>query len=194
VEDRKCAQAIESAANQLVAAPAPSTVRFYLRNELVNLMTLIEMENSCNEALVDHLPPGICGRWHKVAMDLTCIPYHGEAANDPREIRRGKAKSGTTHFHCYATAYVIKKNKCITLALTYVESDDTLVQILERLMSRLKSLNVHLKRLYLDKEFYCVPVIRYFQTQQIIPAIIRGTRALLRGSKSYITTYTMHSE
>ena len=195
-------QAIESAANQLVDAPAPSTVRFYLRNELVNLMTLIEMENSCNEALVDHLPPGICGRCHKVAMDLTCVPYHGEAANDPKEIRRGKAKSGTTHFHCYATAYVIKKNKRITLALTYVESDDTLVQILERLMSRLKSLNVHLKRLYLDKEFYCVPVIGYFQTQHpnlgvIIPAIIRGkqggTRALLRGSKSYITTYTMRS-
>lgn len=195
-------QAIESAANQLVDAPAPSTVRFYLRNELVNLMTLIEMENNCNEALVDRLPPGIRGGWHKVAMDLTCIPYHGEAANDPKEIRRGKAKSGTTHFHCYATAYVIKKNKRITLALTYVESDDTLVQILERLMARLKSLNVHLKRLYLDKEFYCVPVIRYFQTQHpnleaIIPAIIRGkqggTRALLRGNKSYIATYTMHS-
>ena len=72
-------QAIESVANQLVDAPAPSTVRYYLRNELVNLMTLTEIENDCNEALVDHLPPGICGGWHKVAMDLTCIPYHGEA-------------------------------------------------------------------------------------------------------------------
>ena len=195
-------QAIESAANQLVDAPDPSTVRFYLRNELVNLMTLIEIENDCNEALVDHLPPGICGGWHKVAMDLTCIPYHGEAANDPKEIRRGKAKSGTTHFHCYATAYIIKKNKHITLALTYVKSDDTLIQILERLLTRLKSLNVHIKRLYLDKEFYCIPVIGYFQTQYpnlevIIPAIIRGkqggTRALLKGNKSYTTTYTMRS-
>ena len=195
-------QAIESAANQLEDAPDPSTVRYYLRNDLVNLMTLIEMENSCNETLVEHLPPGICGGYHKVAMDLTCIPYHGEAASDPKEIRRGKAKSGTTHFHCYATAYVIKKNKRITLALTYVKSDDTLVQILERLLTYLKSLKVHVKRLYLDKEFYCVSVINYFQTQYpslgvIIQAIIRGkeggTRALLKGSKSYITTYTMHS-
>ncbi|MHA2119051.1 MAG: ISH3 family transposase, partial [Candidatus Thorarchaeota archaeon] len=108
-------QAIESAANQLEDAPDPSTVRFYIRNELVNVMTLEALEDACNEALVDHLPPGICGGWHKVAMDLTSIPYHGEAANDPNEIRRGKAKSGTTHFHCYATAYVIKRNKRITL-------------------------------------------------------------------------------
>jgi len=33
-------QAIESAANQLESAPAPSTVRFYLRTELVNVTTL----------------------------------------------------------------------------------------------------------------------------------------------------------
>jgi hypothetical protein len=195
-------QAIESSANQLEDAPDTSTVRFYLRDKLVNIMTLVELEDACNKALVDHLPPKICGGWHKVAMDLTSIPYHGEAANDPKEIRRGKAKSGTTHFHCYATAYVIKKNKRITLALTYVESDDTLIQILERLLARLKSLDVHLKRLYLDKEFYCVPVIDYFQTQYpnlgvIIPAIIRGkqggTRALLKGNKSYSTNSTMRS-
>ena len=87
------AQAIESAANQLEDAPDPSTVRFYLRNELVNVMTLGALEDACNEALVDHLPPSICGGWHKAAMDLTSIPYHGEAAHDPKEIRRGKAKS-----------------------------------------------------------------------------------------------------
>ena len=195
-------QAIESAANQLEDAPDPSTVRFYLRDKLVNIMKLVELEDACNKALVDHLPPKICGGWHKVAMDLTSIPYHGEAANDPKEIRRGKAKSGTTHFHCYATAYVIKKNKRITLALTYVKSDDALIQILERLLARLKSLDIYLKRLYLDKEFYCVPVIDYFQTQHpnlgvVIPAIIRGkqggTRALLKGNKSYSTNYTMRS-
>lgn len=90
----------------------------------------------------------------------------------------------------------------MTLAVTYVESDDTLVQVLERLLSRLKSLDIGLKRLYLDKEFYCIPVIDYFQTQYpdlgvVIPAIIRGkeggTRALLKGNKSYTTTYTMRS-
>jgi hypothetical protein len=195
-------QAIESAANQLVDAPAPSTVRFHIRNELVDVTTLAALENDLNEALVSQLPPGIPKKHHKVAMDLTLIPYHGQAAVSSREICRGKAKSGTTHFHCYATAYVIKRNKRITLAFTYVLATDTLIDILERLFARLKQLSVGLRRLYLDKEFYCVSVINYFQTQHpqlevIIPAIIRGkeggTRALLRGSKSYCTTYTMQS-
>jgi hypothetical protein len=195
-------QAIESAANQLEDAPAPSTVRLYLRTELVNVTTLEELEAACNAVLVSHLPPRIRGGRHKVAIDLTFIPYHGEAAEDANEVRRSQAKSGTTHFHCYATAYVIKKNKRATLALTYVQADDTLIEVLERLLTRLQALKIALKRLYLDKQFYCVPVIRHFQTQHsnlevIIPVIIRGkqggTRALLRGHKSYRTTYTMRS-
>jgi putative transposase len=195
-------QAIESAANQLEGAPAPSTVRLYLRTELVNVMTLEMLEASCNKALVTQLPPSICGVRHKIAIDLTFIPYHGEAAQDPDEIRRGQAKSGTTHFHCYATAYVIKKNKRVTLALSYVQANDTLIQVLERLLKRLETLDVRVKRLYLDKQFYCVSVIRYFQTQHpalevVIPVIIRGkhggTRALLQGYKSYRTNYTMRS-
>ena len=88
------------------------------------------------------------------------------------------------------------------MALTYVQADDTLIEALERLLARLKALDVRLKRLYLDKQFYSVPVINHFQTQHpalevIIPVIIRGkqggTRALLRGRKSYRTTYTMRS-
>jgi len=195
-------QAIESAANQLKEAPDPSTVRLYLRTELLDVTTLEELEVACNVALVAQLPPRIRGGQHKAAIDLTFIPYHGDAAEDPNEIRRGKAKSGTTHFHCYATAYVIKKNKRITLAVTYVQADDTLIEVLERLLARLKALDVRLKRLYLDKQFYCVPVINYFQThypalEVIIPVIIRGkrggTRALLQGRKSHRTIYTMRS-
>lgn len=70
-------QAIESAANQLESAPAPSTVRFYLRTELVNVTTLEALEETCNEALIAHLPPRIRKGRHKVAIDLTLIPYHG---------------------------------------------------------------------------------------------------------------------
>jgi len=114
-------QAIESAAKKLEDAPASSTVRFHIRNGLVNVTTLGSLEDSLNACLVSQLPPGICGKWHKVAMDLTLIPYHGQAAVSSSEIRRGKAKLGTTHFHCYAIAYVIKKNKCITLAFTYAQ-------------------------------------------------------------------------
>jgi hypothetical protein len=195
-------QAIESAVNQLESTPDPSTIRLYLRTKLVKVTTLAALEAACNEALVSDLPPSIHKRQHKVAIDLTFIPYHGQAAQDPDEIRRGQAKSGTTHFHCYATAYVIKKNKRVTLALTYVQADDTLLEMLERLLSRLRTLPIGIKRLYLDKQFYTVAIIRHFQThcpdqEVIIPVVIRGkqggTRALLQGRRSYCTTYTMRS-
>jgi hypothetical protein len=191
-------QAIQSAVNQLESAPDPSGIRLYLRTELVEVTTLAALEAACNEALVAAIHKGR----HKVAIDLTFIPYHGQAAQDPNEIRRGQAKSGTTHFHCYATAYVIKKNKRVTLALTYVQADDTLVEVLERLLSRLRTLEIGIKCLYLDKQFYTVAVIRHFQTyypdqEVIMPLVIRGkqggTRALLQGRRSYYTTYTMRS-
>ncbi|MFQ5811720.1 MAG: ISH3 family transposase [Anaerolineae bacterium] len=194
-------QAIESAADQLKDAPDPSTVRLYLRTE-VNGTTLEALEQAGNDAVVAHLPPGIRGKRHQVAIDLTLIPYHGEAGRDPKEIRRAKAKSGTTHFHCYATAYVIKKHKRVTLAFTYVQAKETLIQVLERLFARLSALEVGLKRLYLDQQFYTVAVINYFKSRYphlevIVPVIIRGkqggTRALLKGRKSYRTIYTMRS-
>jgi len=195
-------QSIESAVKQLANAPDPSTVRLYLRTKLLRETPLTALEAACNQALTAQLPPNIHKGRHKIAIDLTFIPYHGQATQDPKEIRRGQAKSGTTHFHCYATAYVIKKSKRVTLALTYVQADDTLVEVLERLLSRLQALEIRIKRLYLDKQFYTVAVIRHFQTRYpdqevIIPVVIRGkqggTRALLQGRRGYYTTYTMCS-
>jgi len=111
---------------------------------------------------------------HKVAMDLVLIPYHGLPEEEADEIRRGKAKRGTIHFHCYATAYVIKRNKRITLAITYVRGNDTLVEILDRLLNRLGKMKIQYRSLLLDKEFYTVAVIRYLKknvSSFIIPVV-----------------------
>ena len=138
-----------------------------------------------------------------MAIDLTYIPYHGQAANDANEIRRGQAKSGTTHFHCYATAYIIRKNKRVTLAVCYARATQTMPEVLTSILQRLDQIDVGIKRVYLDKQFYNLAVIthlrrHYPQLNVIIPVIIRGryggTKALLKGRKSYQTTYyTMHS-
>ena len=75
-------------------------------------------------------------------------------------------------------------------------------EVLEWLLTRLNQIDVGIKRLYLDKQFYNVAVISHLPTHHpllsvIIPVIIRGkyggTRALVKGRKSYNTTYTMHS-
>jgi hypothetical protein len=59
---------------------------------------------------------------------------------------------------------------------------------------------VKVERLYLDRGFYSVPVIRWLMALKlpfIMPAIIRGktggTRALCNGRRSYQTPYTLSS-
>ncbi len=96
---------------------------------------------------------------------------------------------------------MIKRNKRITLAMTYVRGTDTLVEILERLLNRLGALKIRCRSLLLDKEFYTVAVIRYLKKKVssfIIPVVHRGrsggSRKLLVGNKSYKTTYTMTSQ
>jgi putative transposase len=193
---------IESACHETENSPSGNRVREQLEAGLPQkLEELRRLEAAFNEALAEHLPRSICKRSRQVAIDLVLIPYHGQPDKDEREIRRGRAKHGTTHFHCYASAYIILKNKRYTLALTYVWRDERLVAVLKRLLARLKTLNMRIKRLFLDREFYNVVVIRYLKAQHIwfvMPVIIRGkqggTRGLLRQQKkSGSTTYTMHS-
>jgi hypothetical protein len=193
---------IESACHETESSPSGNRVREQLEAALPQkLEELRTLEATFNEALAEHLPRSICKRTRQVAIDLVLIPYHGQPDKDEREIRRGPAKHGTTHFHCYASAYIILKNKRYTLALTYVWGDERLVAVLKRLLTRVKTLKIRIKRLFLDREFYNVRVIRYLKTQHIwfvMPVIIRGkqggTRGLLRKQKkSGRTTYTMNS-
>jgi hypothetical protein len=189
---------IEDMCGQLQEGPHPNAVRYQLKKEL--LKRIGELEDAANEALLAHLPPHLCSKAHKVAIDLVFIPYHGQAQSNDNELRRSQAKSGTTTFHCYATAYIIKRNKRCTLALTYVRATDTLIDVLERLLARLAAIGISCKHLYLDRQFFTVRVIRYLQERcisAIIPVVLRGRsgglRELLKGRKSYKRAYTMKS-
>lgn len=191
-------RSIESAAADLAFAPAANTVRYQLRKGLFVPHNLASLERSLNEALVAQLPPGIRQGQHRIALDLTLIPYHGQPANDPKEIRRGEAKSGTTHFHCYASAYLIRHNQRVTLALTYVQAGDALSAVLTRLLERLAELGIQPRRLYLDRQFFNVELLRLLKVKPfttILPVPVRGKRlqALLRGRKSYRTSYVVRS-
>ena len=106
--DREC--------DELEGAPSPNTVRGVLRNSL----TLQTLENQINQALSQNLNPAYWKHPQQVAVDLVDLPYYGKAKDNPDEIRRSKAKLGTTYFHVFATVYVIRKHRRVTLALHYV--------------------------------------------------------------------------
>jgi hypothetical protein len=114
-----------------------------------------------------------------VAIDLTLIPYHGQPANDPREIFRGAPKSGTTHFHAYATAVVLHKGYRYTLALTRVEYGDSMKEVVQRLLEIVRRRGVKVRFLLLDKGFFSVEVLSYLRRAGhgfIIPAVVRGRK------------------
>jgi putative transposase len=75
---------------------------------------------------------------------------------------------------------------------------ETKVCILTHLLSELSSLNIKIEKLYLDREFFSISIIRWLQGLEIpfiIPAIRRGKEAgikqFMKGKKSYRTNYKM---
>jgi putative transposase len=191
---------IETACGLLEAAPSPNTVRTIVQEMLSDDMALEQLEKRVNELLAVRLPKGLLKRARPAAIDVTEIPYHGRHDEDDEHIRRGRAKHGTTHFHCYGTLYVLKDNKRYTLAITLVRRSDKMEDVTKRLVERGKELGLKPRRLYLDRGFDNNGVVAYLE-QQAFPSIIAltirgkqgGTRALLTGRRSYQTTYTRSS-
>jgi putative transposase len=191
-----CSQmiSIEQAAKRFKHAPKAPAIRFHLRNKL----EIAWIEKAANKILQGLARPILCGKCLEFAMDITYIPYHGKPKKDDAEIVRSKAKDGTTHFHAYATLYVILLGKRFTLALKYVKKGTSNLEIISHFMDIIKSLDITVKKLYLDKGFCEVEVINYLK-QRNIDAIIalplkgKAIKANLKGRKSKIICYTMKS-
>jgi hypothetical protein len=189
---------LESASRKFLHAPSANLVRHYLGERLLWPLSVEELEERCNALLTAQLPSGLVGQRLRVAIDVTLLPYYGAYADEPGEIRRGPAKAGTTRFHAYASAYVIRSGRRVTLAVAFVQAEDALRDVLEELSARLHALGIGVKRLYLDREFASVAVLRFLMTQPF-PSIValpkRGAalKQLLRSRHCARTSYTMTS-
>lgn len=191
---------IEMASGLLEEAPSANTVRNALHELLADASKMAEVQRGVNAMLAERLPKQLLKSRLPAAIDLTAIPYHGQHDEEDEWVRRSKAKQGTTHFHMYASLYVVKQNKRYTLAVILVRRSDKMVDVLEQLLMRGQELGLRLKRLYLDGGFDDNGVVSYLQQQPfpaILPLVPRGrsggSRRLLTGRKSYRTTYTRTS-
>src|SRR6266700_2324590 len=101
---------------------------------LATLPDFAQLQRRLNRALQGDLPHALRRRRQPLAIDLTLLPYHGKPLSDLSEIFRSQAKSGTSHFHAYATAYVIRKGQRFTVALTAVRRSEPLPDVLKRLL------------------------------------------------------------
>jgi putative transposase len=118
------------------------------------------------------------GQW-VIAIDTTLIPYHGQPFADDGEIFRGQPKHGTTHFHCYATAFVIRNGLRFTLAILPVDNGTPMEHVTRELRQRIVAMGIKPKLLLLDRGFNNAGVVRYLQAARqplITPQAVHGKR------------------
>ena len=191
---------IYAACRDLGCGPTDQTIRNALARTMPDLP---ELERRLNRALATDLPKALFRKARMVAIDLTLIPYHGQPSRDVKEIFRSAPKSGTTHFHAYATAIVLDHGHRYTLALTRVEYGESMKEVVKRLVRIVRSRKVKIKFLLLDKGFFSVDVIRYLKRAGhgfIIPAFPRGRKPKppkrlsgLRAMKKWNNGYYEHT-
>lgn len=172
---------------------------------LATLPGLDELQRRVNRALQGDLPRALRRRRQPLAIDLTLIPYHGLPLHHTDEVYRSQAKGGTSHFHAYATCYVIRKGRRFTVALTRVQRADPLPQVIRRLLRQAARAGVRPRYLLLDRGFCSVAVVRYLQAARhayLMPLTLRGrkldhpkgpsgSRVFRRWKRSGWSRYTM---
>ena len=194
---------IETVCNDLTGAPDSNTVRGYI-NEQLTPQQIRALQRDCNRALASQLPVWLRDHPQEIACDLHDEPYYGQYDRDDPDnwVCRGEARDGTTYFYRCATAYILRNGVRMTLAVEFVKPGDDLKRILKRLLRRVRALGIRFKRLYLDKGFCSIPIMRDLLAQTDLPVIMAvpirggkgGTRALCQGRGSYRTEHTFRSQ
>lgn len=185
---------------RLTNAPDSDAVLAHLATQVRDLPTL---DRRLRAVLAASLPrPLRRGRW-VVAVDTTLVPYHGRPWADPVEVFRSQPKSGTTHFHCYATAVVVRHGLRFTLAVLPVPNRTRMVDVVRQVRRRVVDAGVRPKLLLLDRGFNTAGVVRYLQSARqpfVMPQAVHGkapTSGVLTGLRairqSHPTGWTRYS-
>jgi len=133
-----------------------------------------------------------------VSIDFVDNPYHGSPDEDSGELCKTTPTDGTTTCHRYCTAYVVSNGKPVTLALTYVRSDEKEADAVERVLDRVGTYPFEIDLLLADRGFYNERVIRRARAiaTTVIPVQKKGERMKdkLDTHCSYMTTYRMYKD
>ncbi len=167
---------LSAACWSLATAPSRETIRKAAHKALKAKDDLLRR---LNRALTAEVPRALRRRPQQVAIDLVLIPYHGLPLDTELEIYRSQARSGTSHFHAYATAYVNYRGQRYTLALTTVQRGEKMAEVLQRLFRELSALGVSCRMALLDRGFWGVAVIRYLRRANkpfLMPVVLRGRK------------------
>lgn len=165
---------VTDACARLANAPDSDTVLAHLARQVRDLPTL---DRRLRAVLAGSLPRALRrGRW-VVAIDTTLIPYHGLPFASPAEVFRSQPKHGTTHFHCYATAVVVRHGLRFTLAVVPVAHRTPMADVGRQVRRRIVAAGVTPQLLRLDRGFNNAGVVRYLHAARqpfVMPQAVHG--------------------
>jgi hypothetical protein len=147
---------------------------------LATLPDINELQRRLNRALQGDLPKALRRRRQPLAIDLKLVPYHGQPLREADEVYRSQARDGTSHFHAYATAYVIRRGQRFTVALVRVRKGQPLKEVIQELLRQAAKASIRPRYLLLDRGFCSVAILRYLQRARypfLMPLVLRGRKA-----------------
>jgi len=149
--------------------PAGNTVLYHLRTKFEPE----QLERVANTLLRKDLDELLPNRWRSFQTS-TC--YYGDE-DDTDGLYHSQAKRGTTAFHAYATLYARVKNKHYTLAVRRLTDGDTASSVIAEFLGLLDGLDLDVKAVYLDREFYdskCLTLLQAHNHAYVMPVVRWG--------------------
>jgi len=154
-------------------SPHGNTILHHLRTKF----ELEELERVGKTLIQQDILELLPDRPVEVVADLHLRPYYGEEYDSTEELYGSLAKAGTTTFHGYATLYARVRNKRYTLAVRRLTDGDTASSILAELLGVLEGLDLAVKAVYLDREFYdtyCLTLLPAHNYAYVMPIVKWG--------------------
>jgi len=156
-------------------SPHANTILHHLRTKF----ELEELERVGKTLIQQDILKLLPDRPVEVVADLHLRPYYGEEYESTEELYNSLAKAGTTTFHGYATLYARVRNKRYTLAVRRLTDGDTASSILAELLGVLDGLDLEVKAVYLDREFYdtyCLTLLAAHNYAFVMPIVKWGEK------------------
>ena len=134
---------------------------------------------------------------YEFAADYTNDPYYGKTdSSNEKYVIRSQAKKSTNSFYSYISLYITNKNERFTLSVLPAEKKKTKVEYLSHFIDLINRLNLKIKVLCLDREFYCTDVFEFLQKNNIphiVPVVKKGKKMnqIMKGKRARCEQYVM---
>jgi len=137
--------------------PSADSIHGYINSNSIDYM--ISSFRQINTEIIKHT--NLKGTYHDAAIDFHDIPYYGDK-NTPG-IRGIKPKNGTSWGYSFCSLDIIGDIKLTLDVIDINGLAKNYAMLMESMMQRLKAMEINLRTLFMDREFFNNPTISTLQ-------------------------------